>query len=664
MIIADLKEGMGVPSPQALASPALGMASYRQDWAQLQGTEPAVITNDPNDPSWNWSFFDAAIAQATQFNKPIFFRINIQGTDAPRWAINESSNYVAVNGKQIAIWWAPFFTNAVTALIQAAATRYASNPLIKIVDFNIAASGTGDWNFPTGSTSWTLTSTVTCPAWGGSVVVTSATAPTVGWVGTLPSFGWFQVTAVSGTGPYSVTIENFGITGNASSGTINNGTVFTVNDIANLQGPVYRYTTARLVAAVTNIISVIHAAWPNQVVNQEIGHSDGYDPFPASVPTGLGSAVQAPTIGAASGTNPYTKSYGSNVTAGSLLVVAVSWGVNASSITSFTDTLNASQWLLVNIIQASGRSLAVYCFQNTLGGACQVQMTLSVAESTVDFALYEFPAPAGGYVDVTATATGTGTNPLTASIVPTYSTDLVLACIRGTSVSAGQTGWSAQTFGDMGAQYIQPGSSAAIAASFTQTSTACITIIVAFSSLVQSGTLYDYNASTQIAQWGYANIPKGYFAIEKDTYQATSPTPAVAIADGDAGSLFYLPAQTLAGSSNTSGTTGVIPAGSLMNGQCAWQAYDPTGAYAKGAPLQDGNGLNYAANAGIPYSNPYPIFIHELQTAQLYNLAVLEVYDVDVAALLNNVKASPGGGAGGGGGTAVVSSMQFPFNRR
>jgi len=73
-------------------------------------------------------------------------------------------------------------------------------------------------------------------------------------------------------------------------------------------------------------------------------------------------------------------------------------------------------------------------------------------------------------------------------------------------------------------------------------------------------TPYQYSAATQVAQWGYASIPKGKFAIEKATFSAYSDSPAQALAALD-GSLWYLPAQTINGSTNISGTTGSIPAG-------------------------------------------------------------------------------------------------------
>lgn len=149
---------------------------------------------------------------------------------------------------------------------------------------------------------------------------------------------------------------------------------------------------------------------------------------------------------------------------------------------------------------------------------------------------------------------------------------------------------------------------------------------------VNNQATYQYNAATQFAQWGFANLPKGKFAIERDTYGGQTDTPQVALSEQD-GSSFYLPAQTLAGSSNTSGTTGSIPAGSLNYGQQAWPAYDTSQQY---SPSSTASGIGpYGAYSGTPYTNPYPVFNETLAIMQMFDCVICEMYETDILYCLN-----------------------------
>lgn len=424
MIFADLPASNALASPNALSNKRVGMVSYRQNHSILQPTAPAGgITNNPNDASWNWTFFDSAIAQATAFNIPCFLRVLFQSANSPAWVEATAQQFVSISDDSINVWWDTYFQSAVIAVIQAMAIRYGSNPLVKVLSFNIVTTSSGDWSLPhSTNANWTNSASFTCPAFGNTVNVPTGGVNAgmgLGQYCFIPSFGWFQATASSGS--LHTTLLNPGIAGNANSGTVPINTTMQVNDVLTLQGPVYNYTTTRLVNAVTAILSATHTAWPNAVVDQEVGRNGTLDPFPG-------------------------------------------------------------------------------------------------------------------------------------------------------------------------------------------------------------GTTYQYNAATQVCQWGYANIPVGKFAMGKNTLSGKNPVVSVALSQTD-GSDLYLPAQTVAGSTNTSGTTGTIPAASRFNAQFLWQCYDPTGQY---LPSTTGpNGKPFYANAGVPYLNPVPVFQYIVSLARNYGAQVLEIYEQD-----------------------------------
>lgn len=673
MILSDLPNSNTLASPLALAKPWCGMVSYRTNWKVLQPNQPVggVPTNNPNDASFNWSFFDSAVAQAAAAGKKAWLRFVPQASSSPAWLQALCVNYVDTVGDVINLWWDTNFQAYVIAMIQAAGARYSSNPAVAAFTCNIAADHTGDWTIPnvgpspsaTGAANWQLASGFTCPAFNGTVVVTPIANQQVHnlWVVYIQNFGWFQITAFTGpnTNPSTVTLTNLGITGNASSGSVPASAIMQVSDIANLQGPVYGYTTTRLVNAITAVLSAAHTAWPHQVLVNECGRNGKLDPFPANPAT---PPVQE-SIGGVNGANPYTKAFPSSVSASNTLLAALTWNDATSSVTAFTDSLNVNSWKQVGIVQAQGRSIALFMYNNTVKGTCTVSATLSATPGVVRIALFELQG-SNVYLDTAAVSSNGAatTSPSTGSITPGFSTDLVLAFLQGGNpVSAGPANWTFQTSSNYASAYFAPGSASAISGTFTQASAAYVTLIITLAGL-DPATTYQYNCSTMMAQWAYANLPKGSFAIERDTYQAQTSPPSVALANQD-GDSFYLPAQTLAGSSNTSGTTGVIPAGSLNYGQAAWEAWDPTGLY---SPTTTASAINsYSANGGIPYSNPVPVFLQMMGIVQLYDTAVFETYEQD---MINTIPLAQGvtggGGAGGGGGTAVTSQMQFPFNRR
>jgi hypothetical protein len=413
------------------------MVSLRTNWSNIQPTQPSEITNDPNNPAgnWYWTFLDTAIEQVTAAERFIFLRILVQQGNSPSWVQANAQQFVGIGNTTVNVYWDSYYQAAITAMIQAVGARYSGNPNLKIFSCNIASQGAGDWAVShTTNANWTNSASFTCPAFGSTVSVptTVNSGMSTDQICHIPDFGWFQCVNVPGPGAAQTKLLNLGTSGNASSGTVAANTTITVSDVKNWTSPVYNYTTANLVNALTNIATVSANAFPNQICTHEVGRNGSLDPYP------------------------------------------------------------------------------------------------------------------------------------------------------------------------------------------------------------NSGTTYAYNAATQFAQWGYANMPLGRFAIQKNSLNGGTVNPAAALAAQD-NSEFYLLAEAIAGSSNTSGTTGTIPANSLTGGQFTWNVYDITGEY---SPTTTGpSGDPYYANGGNPYTNPVPIFDTILSLANQYNMEWLETYEVDVLNifLVNNV---------------------------
>jgi hypothetical protein len=439
MIISDLCQGDTLANPAALTNSAVGMISFRTKWKTIQKKQPVGgPTNNPNDPSFDWTFPDSAFAQAATYGKDVWLRIFPQEFNAPGWIQNLIPQYIDTTGSAYQVWWDSTHLAYLTAMIQAVAARYGSNPRWKVFSCNLAAAGAGDWSFPhvqsagpviPGAANWGLSAGWVCPAYGGTVTVTPAPGSIVypGWVVFAINFGYFIVQSVDNpTNATRVVLLNPGYPGNASSGNTGLHKVMQVSDQQQLESPAFNYTTAKLVNALNQIITVADQALPPSVVhNHEVGRNGTLDPYPGA-------------------------------------------------------------------------------------------------------------------------------------------------------------------------------------------------------------TSYQYNAATQMCQFGYANTAPGRFAMAKNGFTSQTPAPADAMTQQD-GSNFYLLAQTVFGSVNTSGTTGSIPQGGLLNGQFSWNCYDPTGLY---LPSTTGGQSPYQANGGIPYTDPVPVFEQTLAICQLYGIERIETYEVDIINIL------------------------------
>jgi hypothetical protein len=287
VLIFSLPNSKALSDPAVLSGSLANGVAYRSNWAAIQPTQPAGgPTANPNDPSFNWSFFDSAIAEASAHGKLIDLRIIPQGNNAPSWLYSTGTQiYVDSGGNNIWIWWDPIAQPYYIALLQAFGARYGSNPNIKVVAAPLACITSGDWSMPTDISNWQLLNPqapIHCPVYGASMTVIPVANSTVyvGWIVYINTFGWFKVTAITGpnSNPSTVTLQNLGIAGNASSGVIGQNKLMQVQDLNNLVGPIYNYTSAQLITACETVIQTVAHAFPHALVYLACGRNGGLDP--------------------------------------------------------------------------------------------------------------------------------------------------------------------------------------------------------------------------------------------------------------------------------------------------------------------------------------------------------------------------------------------------
>jgi hypothetical protein len=294
-IISDLVQVRTFADPIVAANKYVSIISYRNSWSRVQPQAPAggAPTSDPNDPSWDWSFWDQCFAQAESFNKGVWMRLLCQQGSCPSWCRSQMQQYFDTTGQNWCLWWDPVYVAYTTALYQAVAARYGARKSFKVFSANMHAGGTGDWSMPQvaastnakGAGNWTLASAWACPVSGGTVTVFPAPNQTVykNWVVQVPNFGWFFVTNVTGpnTNPTAVTLQNLGYAGNANSGTVAASAIMQVSDIQQLTSPYYNYTTGKVINAMGQVFTAAMAAFPvGVVISQEVGRSGTVDPQP------------------------------------------------------------------------------------------------------------------------------------------------------------------------------------------------------------------------------------------------------------------------------------------------------------------------------------------------------------------------------------------------
>lgn len=140
--------------------------------------------------------------------------------------------------------------------------------------------------------------------------------------------------------------------------------------------------------------------------------------------------------------NSLALAYGSNITAGALLLVAVSWDYGGGSFSSISDTL-VSSWNLIGSEQddaSTSTAMRTYYAYNTGAGANTVTANFSAAVAFRALAIAEYSGAATATVPLDQTAivttgsTSTGTDgTATGNITPSVDGALVAALIQTTT---------------------------------------------------------------------------------------------------------------------------------------------------------------------------------------------------------------------------------------
>jgi len=257
--------------------------SLRDQWKLIQ----------PNNHTWNWSYFDSEVANAQAAGKSVMLRINTQDGSCPGWVKNQVTNVIDTNsGTQVQLWWDPTYIALSQALWQAAAARYANVPCVKYIAMNPPSTGGGDWQVPyQNAGNWKTTTNWNIPAVGSTVnLLPAAGNPPIyqgSYVlvqGTAGYMGWFYVFNVNGSSnaPTSIDIQNQGTpayapTPNAAPGTsVPSSMGLSQNMIFNWT-QVYGYTTQNLLGGIMAVADTQFKAFPRQHFSMSFGTNGGLD---------------------------------------------------------------------------------------------------------------------------------------------------------------------------------------------------------------------------------------------------------------------------------------------------------------------------------------------------------------------------------------------------
>lgn len=137
----------------------------------------------------------------------------------------------------------------------------------------------------------------------------------------------------------------------------------------------------------------------------------------------------------------------SNVTAGNLIVVAVSWYNAASPTYTLTDTLSNTYTLVGSVLHPDGSSgLVMYYCANCNGGANTVTFA-SATSLYKDMTIIEFPGNSSTTLDTTNGRTGISTTANSGNITPAGANELIIGFgtdvwTTSSSIRVLQYGWT------------------------------------------------------------------------------------------------------------------------------------------------------------------------------------------------------------------------------
>jgi hypothetical protein len=140
------------PVPEAiLKNPLVRGVVLRMRWQDIE----------PQEGSYNWSYFDEEIKRAAQSGKAVSLRFPSGGRNTPERVLNASGvekfSFTDNNryhketfGQELTIpvFWDPIFLEKKKQFIQAWGARYGANPHVASVDVSCANAITNDWNVP------------------------------------------------------------------------------------------------------------------------------------------------------------------------------------------------------------------------------------------------------------------------------------------------------------------------------------------------------------------------------------------------------------------------------------------------------------------------------------------------------------------------------------
>lgn len=211
--------------------------------------------------------------------------------------------------------------------------------------------------------------------------------------------------------------------------------------------------------------------------------------------------IQSPTPVTGSSGTTLAIAYGSNVTAGNLLVCHIYANHGISGV---ADSRSQTFTSAVNVTDGATYSLATFYYANTTGGADTVTVTFAGAITYASLQCSEYSgvatsSPLDKFASNSQTTPGTGANAVTSgSVTTTTDGQLIVGWSTALTVGAGTTsagtGFTGRTnvFGDTLCEDQVQTSAGGIAATFTSTSATSnfITLITTYKAPAATGPSY------------------------------------------------------------------------------------------------------------------------------------------------------------------------------
>jgi len=190
-----------------------------------------------------------------------------------------------------------------------------------------------------------------------------------------------------------------------------------------------------------------------------------------------------------------TATYGANVTAGNTLVALVGYSAVTGTV-QVSDNLNGATnfWTQQSLRQGHARTIGVYTFKGTLGGAKPiVTATVSASQTQLQVIIFELT----GLCNVDALLANDAAAATSVSIGPITTTgtaDFLLSFLMGGTPTAGTAGWTytVTSISNRAYEYIASQPAGSYTATYTQASASWNAVIMAF---IQAGVVQQASVS-------------------------------------------------------------------------------------------------------------------------------------------------------------------------